>query len=172
MLSASACWVKVQLSSPKCYWLFQGWRAALFTPMAILSLPMRSPEWMAGVQKLVTKCGQRLRVLALEMQVSMIDVAAVVQHIAQQYVGVGRFIAAALPRLTHGAVAHQLRPAVAGALAGRNGRQRNGAARATLPQPGDRQLHDRHTMRIRTRLHIWMIHTVTHTVARALCGVG
>lgn len=51
-------------------------------------LPIRSPEWMAGVQKLVTKCGPRLRVLALEMQVSMIDVAAVVQHIAQQYVGV------------------------------------------------------------------------------------
>lgn len=103
---------------PKCYWLSQGWRAALFTSVAILSLPMRSPEWMAGVQKLVTKCGPRLRVLALEMQVSMIDVSAVVQHIAQQYVGVGRFIAAALPRLTHGAVAHQLRPAVAGALAG------------------------------------------------------
>jgi hypothetical protein len=99
MLSASACWVKVQLSARSATGP-QGWRAALFTSVAILSLPMRSSEWMAGVQKLVTKCGPRLRVLALEMQVSMIDVAAVVQHIAQQYVGVGRFIAAALPRLT------------------------------------------------------------------------
>lgn len=49
-----------------------------------LSLRVLGQEWMAGVQKLVTKCGPRLRVLALEMQVSMIDVAAVVQHIAQQ----------------------------------------------------------------------------------------